>query len=81
MSDAYQIDRSGNTLFDATGRRFDAERRRWLAATKKKSAGKLEELDSIAAVNWLQRESSYPLREPIGVIGPRAPPPPSSPPR
>ena len=73
MSDAYQIDRSGNTLFDATGRRFDAERRRWLAATKKKSAGKLEELDSIAAVNWLQRESSYPLREPIGVIGPRAP--------
>lgn len=72
MSDTYKLDRSSNALFDATGRRFDPEERRWLAASKKK-AGKLEELDAIAAITWLQRESNYPLREPIGVIGPRAP--------
>jgi uncharacterized protein (TIGR00725 family) len=28
-------------------------------------------LDAIGAVAWLQRESGYPLRQPIGVIGPR----------
>ena len=72
MSDTFSLDRPSNTLFDANGRRFDAEERRWLAAPKKKSARKLEEVDAIAAVNWLQRESNYPLREPIGVIGPRA---------
>jgi uncharacterized protein (TIGR00725 family) len=73
MSDTYKLDRSNNALFDATGRRFDPEKRRWLAAPKKKSAAKLEELDAIAAITWLQRESNYALREPIGVIGPRAP--------
>jgi len=31
----------------------------------------LEEVDAIAAVTWLQRESGHPLRVPIGVIGPR----------
>jgi uncharacterized protein (TIGR00725 family) len=72
MGETYRIDRSSNTLFDANARRFDAEERRWLAAPKKKTAGRLEEIDVIAAVNWLQRESNYPLREPIGVIGPRA---------
>lgn len=72
MSANFWLDRTGNTLFDAAGRRFDAEQRKWLAASRKKPrAAKAEMLDAIAAVSWLQRESNYPLREPIGVIGPR----------
>jgi uncharacterized protein (TIGR00725 family) len=74
MNDTYRLDRSSDTLLDSNGRRFAPERHTWLAPTKKKTAaGKLEEVDAIAAVTWLQRESNYPLREPIGVIGPRAP--------
>lgn len=72
MSDIYSLDRASNTLFDAAGRRFDPAQRKWLPAPKKKArTAKLETLDAIAAVTWLQRESNYPLREPIGVIGPR----------
>jgi uncharacterized protein (TIGR00725 family) len=72
MSAVYTLDRGSNTLLDGTGRRFDAEKRAWLPRSKAKAAsGKAEMLDAIAAVGWLQRESGYPLREPIGVIGPR----------
>ena len=72
MSGTFKLDRSSNALVDDAGRRFDPERRRWIATSKKKAPAALETLDAIAAVNWLQRESNYPLREPIGVIGPRA---------
>ena len=72
MSGIFRLHRASNTLFDATGRRFNPERRRWLAPPRAKARpGKFETLDAIAAVTWLQRESNYPLREPIGVIGPR----------
>jgi uncharacterized protein (TIGR00725 family) len=72
MNGIFRLDRASNTLFDAAGRRFDPRQRKWLPATKTKArARKLEALDAIAAVRWLQRESTYPLREPIGVIGPR----------
>jgi uncharacterized protein (TIGR00725 family) len=72
MNTPFTLDRAGNTLLDAAGRRFDPAQRKWLSAPRKKArAGNLEPLDAIAAVTWLQRESNYPLREPIGVIGPR----------
>ncbi|HUH94671.1 MAG TPA: hypothetical protein VL742_16200 [Casimicrobiaceae bacterium] len=72
MDASFTIDRARNTLLDAAGRRFAPAERRWLAASRRKpSAGKLEMIDAIGAVGWLQRESGSPLREPIGVIGPR----------
>jgi uncharacterized protein (TIGR00725 family) len=71
-SSVFTIDRASNTLIDAAGRRFDPVERKWLRASKKKvRPGKTEMLDAIAAVGWLQRESGYALRQPIGVIGPR----------
>ena len=72
MSTAFTLDRAGNTLLDAARRRFDPVQRKWLSAPRKKArGGSLEPLDAIGAVTWLQRESNYPLREPVGVIGPR----------
>jgi hypothetical protein len=72
MSAVFTLDRATNTFLDAAGRRFDPEQRKWLPASRKKARpGKAEMLDAIAAVTWLQRESNYPLRQPIGVIGPR----------
>ncbi len=72
MTATFVLDRESNFLFDENGRRFDAGERKWHPASGKKASGGLAEmLDAIAAVGWLQRESGYPLREPIGVIGPR----------
>jgi uncharacterized protein (TIGR00725 family) len=72
ISNTFTVDRASNALVDAAGRRLDASRRKWLAASKKQvRAGKTEMIDAIAATAWLQRQSGYPLREPIGVIGPR----------
>ena len=72
MNSVFTLDRAGNTLLDAAGRRFDPAQRKWLPASRKKARpGKAEMLDAIAAVTWLQRGSNYPLREPIGVVGPR----------
>ena len=70
MSAIYRLDRSRGTFFDAAGRWFDPAKRRWLTATMVAS-DKLEDVDAIAAVTWLQRESGAWLRIPIGVIGPR----------
>ena len=67
----FRLDRAGSALFDAAGRRFDPALRSWLVAEKSARVGALETADALAAVTWLQRESGYPLREPIGVIGPR----------
>jgi uncharacterized protein (TIGR00725 family) len=72
MDALFTLDRAEGSLFDAAGRRFDPAQRRWLRPSRKKARpAKAEMLDAIAAVSWLQRESNYPLREPIGVIGPR----------
>jgi hypothetical protein len=70
MSDIYRLDRTRAALFDAAGRCFDPANRRWLAAPTMVLSDKLEALDAIAAVTWLQRESGAWLRLPIGVIGP-----------
>jgi hypothetical protein len=71
MSGTYRLDRSGGALFDAAGRRFDPQSRRWHAADKTAVPRAAETLDALAAISWLQRESGHPLRVPIGVIGPR----------
>jgi uncharacterized protein (TIGR00725 family) len=72
MSVTFRLDRSRGSLFDAEGRRFDPAERAWASAPSKKPPGaRLEPVDALAAVNWLQRESGYPLRIPVGVIGPR----------
>jgi uncharacterized protein (TIGR00725 family) len=71
MSGIYSLDRANELLFDAAGRRFDRETRRWQAADRAAVPRHAETLGALAAVSWLQRESGYPLRVPIGVIGPR----------
>ena len=71
MSAIFRLDRANELLFDAAGRRLDAAERRWLPAETTVAPDKLEAVDAIAAVTWLQRESGYRLRVPIGVIGPR----------
>jgi uncharacterized protein (TIGR00725 family) len=61
---------------DATGRLFDQARnqcfepsnRCWTPATTPVRGTKLS---AVAAASWLQRQSGHPLRQPIGVIGPR----------
>ena len=71
MSSTFRLDRARDTLLDSTGRRFDPPTRRWESAGTTSRSDALEEVDAIAAVAWLQRESGHPLRVPIGVIGPR----------
>ena len=71
MSGTFRLDRARDTLLDSTGRRFDPATRRWESAGTMSRTDALEEVDAIAAVTWLQRESGAWLRLPIGVIGPR----------
>jgi uncharacterized protein (TIGR00725 family) len=68
MNATYRLDRTLVTLFDSSGRRFDAQRRVWKAASSPVSG---ESVDSIVAASWLQRQSGVPVRIPVGVIGPR----------
>jgi hypothetical protein len=70
MSATFRLDRTRAALFDAAGRCFDPAKRRWLGVTPVVS-DKVEVLDAIGAVTWLQRESGAWLRVPIGVVGPR----------
>src|SRR5438477_5566080 len=69
MSATFRLDRTRAALFDVAGRCFDPTERRWLGVTPVVS-DKVEVLDALAAVTWLQRESGAWLRIPIGVIGP-----------
>ena len=62
-----ELDRARLRLLDGDGRRFDAVARAWVADAA--SGGTRVSL--MEAVAWLQRESGAPLREPIGIIGPR----------
>ncbi len=76
MSAIFSLDRARGVLLDAYGRRFDPLARRWQAAETTLRLDSLEPVDALAAVTWLQRESGYALRIPIGVIGPRDATPP-----
>lgn len=62
-----ELDRSRRRLVDAVGRRFDPVTRTWVA--ERAPGGARVSLPE--AVAWLQRESGRPLREAVGVIGPR----------
>lgn len=62
-----ELDRARGRLLDGAGRRLDTTARAWVADAA--SGGTRVSL--VEAVAWLQRESGAPLREPIGVIGPR----------
>ena len=68
MNATYKLDRTQGLLFDSSGRRFDPRRRVWIEASTPVSG---EEVDSIAAASWLQRQSGVAVRVPVGVIGPR----------
>jgi len=70
MNDRFTLDAAREQLFDATGRRFDPLTRAWRTSSTSTTPTD-EQLDVIAAATWMQRESSHPLRIPIGVIGPR----------
>jgi uncharacterized protein (TIGR00725 family) len=72
MSGIYSLDRSTGTLFDDASRRFDPATRTWHALGAEAGIlGAVEKINALAAVTWLQRESGFPLRVPVGVIGPR----------
>ena len=72
MGSIFILDRASNALIDMAGRRFDPERRRWRAGQRARAAAKdVDKIDVVGALTWLQRESGYALRQPIGVIGPR----------
>lgn len=62
------FDQARRRLSDDSGRRFDPPTRAWIVDTAQGEAP----VAARDAVSWLQRESGAPLREPIGVIGPRA---------
>ena len=68
MNATYKLDRTQGLLFDSSGRRFDPHQRVWIEASTPVSG---EEVDSIAAASWLQRQSGVAVRVPVGVIGPR----------
>lgn len=68
MSVTFSLDRAAERLFDAAGREFDFESRTWKAAG---SAVTGEPVDLQDAVRWMQRETPYKIRIPVGVIGPR----------
>jgi len=70
MAAQFELDAARETLTDASGRQFDPVTRMWLPAQRAIVAGAAR-IDAIGAATWLQRESSHPLRIPVGVIGPR----------
>src|SRR6478752_4871377 len=70
MAAHFEVDAARETLKDASGRQFDPVTRTWLSAPRDVAAGAVR-VDAIGAATWLQRESSHPLRIPVGVIGPR----------
>ena len=68
MNATYKLNRALGRLFDAHGRSFDPHQRVWSTAT---SPAIGEPVDSRCAAAWLQRESGFAVRVPVGVIGPR----------
>ena len=68
MNAIYRLDPKQNNLFDSRGRCYDPRLRIWMDSAIP-AIGK--PVDSIAAATWLQRKSGFPVRVPVGVIGPR----------
>jgi uncharacterized protein (TIGR00725 family) len=68
MSVTFSLDRAAERLFDAAGRDFDFETRTWKVAGGAATGERVELQD---AVRWMQRETPYKIRIPVGVIGPR----------
>ena len=68
MNAIYKLNRALGLLFDARGRCFDPRQRTWNASS---STAIGEPVDGRSATAWLQRESRFPVRVPVGVIGPR----------
>jgi len=68
MNATYNLDLGQGRLFDARGRRFDPGRRLWLEPGRPVTGGKV---GAPAAAAWVQRQSGFPWRVPVGVIGPR----------
>jgi uncharacterized protein (TIGR00725 family) len=68
MNVTFRLDRVRSLLFDASGRQFDPQLRCWTEISTPASG---ETIDSLVAAKWLQRQSGFPVRVPIGVIGPR----------
>lgn len=62
------LDRQANELFNGA-QCFEPKSRSWIAKAAPATAKPIELRD---AVRWLQHETSYRLRPPIAVIGPRA---------
>lgn len=73
MNATYKLNETDGVLFDAQGRRFDPQRRRWLEVSSPASGIDVAgiEVDVRRACTWLQRQSGSPVRVPVGVIGPR----------
>ena len=78
------LDRDAGALFDGHGARFVARERRWETIPRRSPLrasdegvpegreGSVGERVSLSeAILWLQQDSGHPLREPIGVVGPR----------
>lgn len=63
----YHIDEVGNRLLHGA-HVYDPVARRWIAASDL-PAGRT--VPAAAALLWLQSGSGHPLREPVGVVGPR----------
>jgi SLOG cluster4 family len=68
------LDEATQTLIDPRdGRRFDARTRAWGPSDgRRRVPGRPVSLRE--AATWLQRASGHPLRQPVGVIGPREAP-------
>lgn len=70
MNAIFKLDRQSNRLYHAEGMLLDPSSRVWVWTASPPPASS-EAIDAIAAATWLQRESEYPLRIPVGVVGPR----------
>lgn len=68
MNATYKLNRQQGLLFDDRGRCFDPRQRTWITASSPVIG---EVVDGPGATAWLQRESTFPVRVPVGVIGPR----------
>ncbi len=71
MNATYRLNRQQALLFDERGRCFDPRQRVWTLASSPIIG---EVVDGPTATVWLQRESTFPVRVPVGVIGPREAP-------
>ncbi len=71
MNATYRLNRPQGLLFDDRGRCFDPWQRVWTDVSSPVAG---EVVDGPGATAWLQRESTFPVRVPVGVIGPREAP-------